>query len=531
MKKCIILSRVSTAQQQLTDQTNDLLKEAKRLGYSKNNIIVIEDIESATKLSEEERQGLNKLKNNINSDSSIDCVICWEPSRISRQQKILYSIRDFLVEKKVQLIILNPYVRLLDSKGNIDSTASIVFSLFSTLAENEMMIKKDRFMRAKTAMIQQGKLANGKPLFGYTKDKNSYLVEHPIEADVVRYIFNTYSKGGISLRVLYNDLVQKGMMKETKMINGCNKIKRIIENKIYSGRTNHKNVYKTKMKYTGFISPELQDKAIEMLSQNKSEPKSKTKYIYYGKKIVRCGCCGHAMTAYISGHMYRCLTNQLGQVEEKHINYLNMDVIDTILWENAKEFANIDSGLNDTKMIVEYNDKIKENKKAIENINKILNNLEDKERKAFNIYLNGKINENIFDEQIAIINKDRDNWKKELAMKHQQIFEYEDILKGSSTFKQSIHNVDSIVDDNARSEIIHKYIESCICTRLPDAKKGTAKTKIEIIPKSGTIVPQHEYYIYYTIGGKKYLERHNEDGTIDDISKTIFSHIPYKVKR
>ena len=74
MGKAIILSRVSTSQQDLTQQTEDVLREAHKDGYSARNIIIIENVESAIKLSEEERQGLNKMKDHIKRDSSIQCV-------------------------------------------------------------------------------------------------------------------------------------------------------------------------------------------------------------------------------------------------------------------------------------------------------------------------------------------------------------------------------------------------------------------------------------------------------------------------
>ena len=130
MKKCILLSRVSTQQQTLEQQTNELLRFAKNRGYSDLCIIVIEDKESAIKLDEEHRKGLIKMKEYIAGDKDINCVICYEISRISRQQKVLFSIRDYLKERKIQLIILKPYMELLDDKGEITPTANIVFSLF-----------------------------------------------------------------------------------------------------------------------------------------------------------------------------------------------------------------------------------------------------------------------------------------------------------------------------------------------------------------------------------------------------------------
>lgn len=147
LKKAIVLSRVSTSSQDLSQQTDEVLREVYKDGYTKRNIIIIEDTESAIQLSEEERHGLNKMKDHINRDPAIQCVYIYELSRLSRRQLVLFSIRDFLVERQIQLICLKPYFRLLEVDGTLSQTGSLMFSLFSSLSESEMMLKKERMMR------------------------------------------------------------------------------------------------------------------------------------------------------------------------------------------------------------------------------------------------------------------------------------------------------------------------------------------------------------------------------------------------
>ena len=65
MSKAIILSRVSTLNQDLKQQTDEVVKFAKADGYSGDNVEVIEDKESGVKLSEEHRLGLIELKQKI----------------------------------------------------------------------------------------------------------------------------------------------------------------------------------------------------------------------------------------------------------------------------------------------------------------------------------------------------------------------------------------------------------------------------------------------------------------------------------
>lgn len=74
MRKAIVLSRVSTLQQDLKQQTEEILREVYKDGFKEEEVILIEDKESAIKLSEEERRGLNKLKDYIRTDKSIITV-------------------------------------------------------------------------------------------------------------------------------------------------------------------------------------------------------------------------------------------------------------------------------------------------------------------------------------------------------------------------------------------------------------------------------------------------------------------------
>lgn len=129
-KKVIILSRVSSLKQDLVQQTDEIIKEVHKDGFKDENIIIIEDKESAIKLSEEERRGLIEMKNIINNDPTVKYVYIYELSRLSRRQLVLFSIRDFLVEKKIQLVCLNPYFKLLENDGKLSPTGSLVFSIF-----------------------------------------------------------------------------------------------------------------------------------------------------------------------------------------------------------------------------------------------------------------------------------------------------------------------------------------------------------------------------------------------------------------
>ena len=181
-KKCIVFSRVSTEQQETDEQTERVHRLAESYGYPRESHIEVEYKESGIRLKEEERLGLNRMKELIEDDKSIDCVFAFEISRIARTKKVLFSIEEWLVERHIQLIIDTPRIELLNKDFTINDGAETVFSIFAQVAECEMRIKKERFKNGKRRSVREGKFIGGKVMFGFTVDKD----KTPVPDDELR---------------------------------------------------------------------------------------------------------------------------------------------------------------------------------------------------------------------------------------------------------------------------------------------------------------------------------------------------------
>lgn len=251
MYKAIVFSRVSSLHQDLVQQTDEVFAEALKNGYKKEELIFIEQKESAIKLDEEERIGLQQLKSSI-EEYPIECVFVYEVSRISRRPKILFSIRDLLIEKQIQLICLKPYLRLLDD-GKLSQTASIMFSIFSSLSESEMMLKKERMRRGANYAKALGKHAGGHVMFGYTTDKEHHYLVDPIQSKIVKRIFEDYVAGK-SMRLLTRDLQEEGIFSNIKYLTAVQEVYNVLHRDCYTGNIKGK---------PAIISEELYNKSIE----------------------------------------------------------------------------------------------------------------------------------------------------------------------------------------------------------------------------------------------------------------------------
>ena len=148
-KKCICLCRVSTLQQDLEAQREKVVNAAIADGYCNDEIAVIEKKESAIKLSEEERQSLNEMKEIIKDNPSIESVYVFAIDRLARKVSIVLSVKDYLTERGINLVFLNPHkmgtLPKDETTGKLieDELTSMLLMFLSYGAEMEMKIKKN----------------------------------------------------------------------------------------------------------------------------------------------------------------------------------------------------------------------------------------------------------------------------------------------------------------------------------------------------------------------------------------------------
>ena len=316
MGKAILLVRVSTERQSFDAQEQELFQLALSDGYAESDIIPICEKESGIKLKEEERKGLNAMKEQIESDSTIDCVYAWEISRIARKKKILFSILEYLTERKIQLIIKEPYIRLLNPDGSINDSAETTFTLFAQMAESEMRNKAARFKRAKEEMIKNYQYRGGWLPLGYKVD-NGYIVIDEEQASIVRLIFSLYVEG-VSSYKMSKELESRGY--EFKLTT----IRHILANKNYCTGL-----------YPMIISKEIWDRKCEVARNNdKAVDKSKSN-IYFASKLIKCPC-GRSYIAYTSTATYLCV----GKSQQNGCNNtkgMSINAMDSLLWYIAKK--------------------------------------------------------------------------------------------------------------------------------------------------------------------------------------------------
>lgn len=461
--KAIGLIRVSTSVQDLQQQADAVKQEMIKDGYCENDCIFIRDKESAVKLSEEERQGLNKMKENIEADPTINCVYVYELSRLSRRPGVLYSIRDYLISRNIQLIILKPYIRLLED-GKLSQSASIMFSVFGALAEQEGYLRKERCSRGKMKAQLEGKsLGNWLPL-GYTTDSERHIIVNENEANLVRKIFTMCVVEDKSTVVIARELTQTGEFPlSTTLKCHSSSIRNILHNTAYIGKApyNKKRQKENYNRYERIISDELFYKAQEILSERQKQPKTSHKNIYYCKGLLRDKASGHILSATPAVASYGFCGDKLDKVKVKCIT-VPINLFDSFAWHLTIQYNKNNTPENTKKMRAELLKEISALTKKVENGRKKLATLDKQIEMIQKRIIFGKMKESLGDNMLREIYLQQEDLSDDIARWETHMFNKTAYWHATEMIDDSGKDISSITDDEKRFQLIHEAINEIL---------------------------------------------------------------------
>lgn len=479
MAKVILLVRVSTAQQEVEAQRNELVELALADGFKHEDMVIIEGVgASAIKLNDLYLQQMDELYDTIES-GDIDAVYAWEISRIGRDEVVLMTFKNFLIEHKVQLVVKNPSLRLLNNDGTVNNGIELAFSLFATMSKQEMAVKKERFKRSKAKNKAEGKFTGGKIKFGYKLSSNKYFEIDPEKSAVIVEIFNRYINGA-SQYELVEDMISRGyLVKNYNRITTSKTVGYWLRDTAYIGQNN----------YPRIIDDETFNKAQERLQIRHKEHHSK--HILFAKGLVKNKNTNATLVAQVPSLTYGCYyTDKFRSVNLNVMEYVAEYATNIILAErNADEME---------RNMIAYNDKIEDNEKLINVHNEAIKRLENVIERAIEMNINQpkyfpteKMQAKINQTEKQIENEKRAI--EDLKTENNKMRAYMD---GNATFINTIKDF----SDEKKSEIIHNTIKTIWVDGLDNTHR---EVYIEVDNKIG--YPMNLKFIYRRHGNELLL--------------------------
>lgn len=347
MTQYLAIIRTSTERQEVETQRKELLEFIKKDGVDTKQVTVIGEAgASAIKLDERYKRNLEKVYSIIDQ-GGVKCVYAWALDRIGRNEEVMFRFKQYLIDHQVNLKIVNPSLVLLNVDGSVNSGMEIAFSLYVTMAKQEMEQKKARFKRGKKRNYETGRFNGGtRPIFGYRVNDDGYVVPDPEESEMIVTLYELYSTGNYSYKALERELFERfGKRMRHEHIGFY------LMNPTYCGKSS--DIYASGRKYPAVISEELYLKCKEVAGRNKIIDKSNN--IYLCSKVLKCPECGRGFGCF-NDH-YRCNNRAAGTCGNRVS--IKTEIIEGIVWYYARLLETdmlLNTGKNDR---VKYEEEIK----------------------------------------------------------------------------------------------------------------------------------------------------------------------------
>ncbi|EJT5934678.1 recombinase family protein [Clostridium perfringens] len=416
-KLIAIYCRVSTEEQSENgysiDEQERLLEEwCKKMGY------VIYKCYSDRGISGKnikDRPALKELLSDAKA-GKFDMVISWKINRVSRKLEDVLKIVNLLEKNNITFKSYSEPFETDTPAGRMQFQMMALIGEFErgTIAQN---VKMGMIAKAKSGNWCGGRVLvydlvpNNSPE-EEKKGKNKLKINEK-EAEIVRFIFNEYSKGK-GYKAITNQINKLGYKTKKGNDFSVGSIRDILTNPVYIGeirynvrqnwsekrrRNINPNPIRVKGKHEAIIDRELWDKVQLILESKKGKPSR----IYDGEYpltgILRCPKCG-------AGMVISRTTNTLADGSKKRIAYYccgnwknkgtSVCNSNTIRVDKANEyvFKKIEELVSNEAMIKavvkninkERKDKVKPAKRLLGDIDKELEKLDKRKRKIFEAY-------------------------------------------------------------------------------------------------------------------------------------------------
>lgn len=268
------------------------------------------------------RPELQRMLKDAN-EGHIDCVMVYKTNRLARNTSDLLKIVEDLHKQNVEFFSLSERMEVNTSSGKLMLQILASFSEFerNNIVENVFM--------GQTRRAQEGYYQGNLPL-GYDKipDSKHELMINQHEANIVKYIFESYAKGH-GYRKIANALNHKGYVTKKGNPFSISAVTYILSNPFYVGKIqfakykdwndkrrkglNDKPVI-AEGKHTPIISQTLWDKVQARKKQVSEKPQVHGKGTNLLTGIIHCPQCGAPMAASNT-------TNTLKDGTKKRIRY------------------------------------------------------------------------------------------------------------------------------------------------------------------------------------------------------------------
>ena len=240
----------------------------------------------------------------------------YELMLVFRVDRLSRNVRQ-LVQLSEELDRVDVALRSATEPFDTSSAAGkMMLQMLGVFAEFERTTIVERVVAGMERAASQGRWVMGKVPYGYVRDQDSKLiVPEPVQAVVVRRIFDLYVSGRKGIKSIANILNAEGFATKTGMPFAHPIVHSILNNPIYAGRVRFRG-----QQFSGLheapVDEDTHERAQALLAERSESHALRrgnpSDYILSG--VMRCGLCGRAFIGTSAKgrsalyHYYTCST-------------------------------------------------------------------------------------------------------------------------------------------------------------------------------------------------------------------------------
>ncbi len=393
----------------LESQVNEMKKLASNLGLE----VVKTYTESKSSKKPDNRPLFTEMIKYIKRSKEDELgILCWKIDRLSRNPIDSATIQWLLQQDQLKII------QTID-RQYLPSDNVLLFNVESGMANQYILDLSKNVKRGIITKLEKGGWPNLAPL-GYLNDgKGGILIDKDREK-YIKKIFTMYATGDKSVKEIANTLFKQGFRSRGGYKYHKSKIHDILSNPFYYGI-----MRKYDKEYLGnhkpIISKSIFNTVQDVLNKKAHTKKQKLHFTYRG--VLKCDTCGCVLTASKkkSKHTYYYCTNGKGICNE-HKTYLKEEDVSK---ELSKMFDDVIIDEKIINMCYQANkEKLGETDEYLEqakqSIQKSIEQAENRQNKLLDLYLDGNLAKEVYDQKEKILNNEIVQFKKDLKDLKQQ---------------------------------------------------------------------------------------------------------------
>ena len=404
----VLYTRVSSDEQKKTGFSLDYQEKQGREYAQKNGLNIVKIFSESYTAKKPGRPQFNEMMSYVQKHK-VEHLIFLKSDRASRNG-VDSAALVYMAERDIYNIHLIQDCICLNRRSR--PTDFLVFEMNNIIAN---FYPRNLSVDVTTKLLEKAEQGYypERPPIGYMRKPNlkkAYLQINPEKAPFIKRTFELYSTGNYSYQSLAKQLREEGFLISPSTKCGKSNVEDILNNPIYMGDFVFKGKRYYNAKHEPIISRELYS-ACQKIIEERTGART-TKYDFTFSNLLKCSKCGCYLVAELKKKKYvyyHCTGNRGGTCKSK--SYIREEKIEKAVLETFKKFHLDENTLPLAKrafinQLKEQNGYVEE---RIESLDSEIAKVKKRSEKLFELLLDGKVSNEIFEKKTAEIETTLDN--------------------------------------------------------------------------------------------------------------------------